>query len=309
VKAAESFGTVAVAGLGSSAGIATRTQGLALGVAWRRRDWTLDLGTSPLGFEITRLTGGIRYSPKVGVLDLSVEAFRRPVTSSLLSYAGRTDPASGRRFGGVTDNGVALRLGRYEADASVSLSLRQSSLTGTSVASNTHTSARVAADRTLFHPLGGELTLGTVLTYDSYARNLLAYTFGSAGYFSPQSYSTLTVPVEWVRESAEAAWRVRLTPTLTHRHDASAEQYPTDPAAMAALLALGGNPLISGGSVSAASIGINIDYERRVHGGVIGIGFFHDRADYYRPISLQVYFRPGSVKGARFAALRPIMDY
>ena len=103
------------------------------------------------------------------------------------------------------------------------------------MASNTHTSVRVAADRTLLRPLGGDLSVGAVLAFESYARNLLGYTFGSGGYFSPQSYTTLTLPLEWLREQAGQSWRVRLTPTLTHRHDAPADWYPTDPAAMAAL--------------------------------------------------------------------------
>jgi len=306
---AAGLGTVAVNGLGSRAGLSTRSQGVALGVAWHHRDWLLDIGTTPLGFLRSRWTGGIRFAPTVGTLDMSVEGFHRPVTSSLLSYAGRIDPGTGRFWGGVMESGLAGRVGRYTRTTSLSLSLRASALDGTAVQSNRRLAVRLAGDRVMGHPLMGELTMGAAVGFQSYAHNLLAYTAGNGGYFSPQSYTTLALPVEWTRRGNDQAWRLQLAPTLTHRHDAAAPWYPLDPLAMGAVIAADGDPQVAGGTVNGFSIAVAWVYEWRITTGVVGLAFEHDRSDYYRPIGLKVYYRPNVRPGAIYAPFLPYMSY
>ena len=308
-RLAQGLGTVAVNGLGTRAGTATRTQGLAIGIAWHHRDLIVDIGTTPLGFMQSRWTGGIRFAPTVGPFDLSMEGFHRPVTSSLLSYAGRVDPGTGRFWGGVMESGLAGRIGRYTRDTSLSLSMRASALDGTEVASNRRLAARLAGDRIVGHPLDGELSMGGTIGFQSYAHNLLGYTAGNGGYFSPQSYTTLALPVEWTRRGDEQAWRLQLAPTLTHRHDADAPWFPLDAVATAAVLAADGDPRVAGGTADGFSIAVAVVYERRTTHGVVGLAFEHDRSDYYRPISLKIYYRPGVRPGAFYAPFQPYMSY
>lgn len=306
---AAGLGTVAVNGLGSRPGLSTRTQGVALGIAWHHRDWLLDIGTTPLGFLRSRWTGGIRFAPTVGKLDMSVEGFHRPVTASLLSYAGRIDPGTGRLWGGVMESGLAGRVGRYTRTTSLSLSLRASALDGADVESNRRLSVRLAGDRVMGHPFLGELTMGAAIGFQAYAHNLLAYTAGNGGYFSPQSYTTLALPVEWTRRDDEQAWRLQLAPTLTRRHDATAPWYPLDPLAMAAVIAADGDPHVAGGTVNGFSIAVALVYERRFTTGIVGFAFEHDRSDYYRPISVKVYYRPNVRPGEIYAPFLPYMSY
>jgi hypothetical protein len=303
------LGSVAVSGLGTAAGPSTHTAGIALGVAWHHQDLVIDIGSTPLGFAVTHLIGGVRYAPTVGALDTSVEVFRRPVTSSLLSFAGRVDPGTGRVWGGVTESGAAARVGHYTADHSLSLSIRLTDLDGLGVISNRRLAARLAGDHTVATWFGGPLSFGGALSFDAYDRNLLGYTLGSGGYFSPQSYTALALPLEWSRRGALSAVRVRLAPTVTHRHDASAPWFPLDPSLMSTAVTAGLNPVTSAGTADAVSAALSVVAEWRVSGGVVGMSFAHDRADYYRPVSLSVYYRPGAAPGAAYAPLQPYLDY
>ncbi len=308
-SAGSGLGTVAISGLGRFAGTSTHTQGIAVGVAWHHRDWVLDVGSTPIGFAMQRLVGGIRYAPTVGDMDLSVEAFRRPVTASLLSYAGRIDPATGRWWGALTDSGAALRVGRYRADSSVSFALRATQIEGTGVKTNDMMSARLAADRVVGHPIHGDLSLGAALGFQAYTRNLLGYTWGNGGYFSPQSYSTLALPLEWSRRQENSALRVRFAPTFTHRHDSGSPWYPTDASATATAIANGLTPVVTGGTVSGFSVVFALTYERQLAHGVFGMSVGHDRSDYYHPVSVSFYFRPGALATTTYEPVRPYMNY
>lgn len=302
------FGSVVVNGLGSSGGRSTHTAGVALGMAWHRGDLVADVGTTPLGFALTRLVGGVRYAPTVGPLDTQIEAFRRPVTSSLLSFAGRVDPGTGRLWGGVTESGVAARVGDYRADRSLALAVRATTLEGTGVAHNTRLVARASGDRSLTSVAGGPLSVGASLSFEAYDRNLLGYTIGNGGYFSPPSYTALALPVEWARRRQDLAVKMRFAPTVTHRHDATAPWYPLDPALTAAATAAGLVPRSTGGTADAVSAAIAVSAEWRASGGVWGVAFAHDRADYYRPVSFSVYYRPGVTPGER-GPVQPYLDY
>lgn len=306
---ATGLGSVAVGGLGAFADASTHTTGLALGMAWHQRDWVVDLGTTPLGFALHRWIGGIRYAPTIGTLDTVIEGFRRPLTSSLLSFAGRTDPATGRVWGGVTDSGVAARVGHYTRDASLSLSIRATVLEGTHVETNHEMTVRLSGDHTVARPFGGALSLGMTAAFQAYDRNLLGYTYGDGGYFSPQSYTTAAVPLEWLRRTADSAVRFRIAPTYTHRHDAASPWYPLDAAMTLSAQAASLVPSTPGGTANGLSGALSINLEWRVSSGVVGIGFEHDRADYYRPVSLSVYYRPGAAPGTAFAPYQPYLSY
>jgi Cellulose synthase operon protein C C-terminus (BCSC_C) len=306
---ATGLGSVAVGGLGAFADASTHTTGLALGMAWHQRDWVVDLGTTPLGFALHRWIGGIRYAPTIGTLDTVIEGFRRPLTSSLLSFAGRTDPATGRVWGGVTDSGVAARVGHYTRDASLSLSIRATVLEGTHVETNHEMTVRLSGDHTVARPFGGALSLGVTASLQAYDHNVLGYTYGSGGYFSPQSYTTAALPLEWLRRTSDTSVRLSVAPTYTHRHDAASPWYPLDSAMTLSAQAAGIAPSTPGGSADGLSGALSMSVEWRVSGGVVGIGFEHDRADYYRPISLSVYYRPGAAPGTAFAPYQPYLSY
>lgn len=173
------------------------TSGVAVGAAYGIGDLRLDFGSSPLGFPVETLVGGMNWQPKMDRVSFKLDLSRRSVTDSLLSYAGTRDPATGLVWGGVTKNGGRLDLaydhGQYGVYANGSYHV----LDGENVARNS------------VYELGGgfyaraldrrdmRVTWGINLTSFFYDKNLRRFTFGHGGYFSPQSYFAVAVPVEW----------------------------------------------------------------------------------------------------------------
>src|ERR1700739_981105 len=74
-------------------------------------------GTSPQGFAVHNLIGGVRYRPLNGWL--TFEGVRDSVKDSLLSYAGARDPGTGIRWGGVVSNTGMVRFDSAPSSGSV----------------------------------------------------------------------------------------------------------------------------------------------------------------------------------------------
>jgi hypothetical protein len=62
-----------------------------------------DIGTTPMGFNVVDVVGGLSYSSDVGPVGYTVNVHRRPISSSLLSFGGQKDSNShtGTTWGGV----------------------------------------------------------------------------------------------------------------------------------------------------------------------------------------------------------------
>ncbi|HBY48943.1 MAG TPA: hypothetical protein DEH09_06465, partial [Alcanivorax sp.] len=77
---------------GAAAGNQTEA-GMGVGFGYQGRAFAADIGSTPFGFEITNLVGGLSWAPKLGRNGRFILAGeRRAVTDSLLSYAGVEDP-------------------------------------------------------------------------------------------------------------------------------------------------------------------------------------------------------------------------
>ncbi len=72
-------------------------------------------------------------------MNLKFEASRRPVTDSLLSYAGVTDPASGAVWGGVIRTGGESIVSYDDGDLGIFAKFAYGYYTGTNVATNQST--------------------------------------------------------------------------------------------------------------------------------------------------------------------------
>ncbi|MEO6698071.1 MAG: cellulose synthase subunit BcsC-related outer membrane protein, partial [Paraperlucidibaca sp.] len=116
--------------------IAQSADGVALGVGFETDNYRIDVGTTPIGFAVTSLVGGLRYSDADATYYKSLELFRRPVQSSVLSYAGTRDPVSGRTWGGVVRSGGSFRFSHSVDGRTRGIGGRAAVLTGQSVATN-----------------------------------------------------------------------------------------------------------------------------------------------------------------------------
>lgn len=263
-------------------------KGIAVAAGYETDDWRADIGTTPLGFPVQDIVGGFAMYRSAEPLYYSVDLARRPVTSSLVSYAGVRDPASGEMWGGVRSNGGDFRVGfdRGRFDASASLGYHV--LTGKNVLTNTQFELRTGGNWAFIQQEDMRLSAGLVFTHWRYREDLSYYTFGHGGYYSPQTYYSLAASARW--EGSTGRWSYLLRGSVS----ASISQVKDMPfyPARADLQALAGNPYHIGGSGHGMgySLGGALEYQATPHlfiGGRIEI----DRSDYYTPNFATFYLR------------------
>ncbi|HKQ81029.1 MAG TPA: cellulose synthase subunit BcsC-related outer membrane protein [Steroidobacteraceae bacterium] len=274
-----------------------RQTGLSLGVGYTTDRFTVDVGTTPLGFLLPQILGGVEWTPEIGTLDLSLGLSRRAVTSSVLSYAGMRDPITGKRWGGVVDSGAYGQVGLYRERYSVSGSARVSKLTGDDVKSNRFVGSRLAADYKVVSWPDDRAYVGVALNYWNYAHDLSNYTFGSGGYYSPQAYWSVSLPLEW--QGRKRDWSYRFRASISHsasRTDRTA--FYVDDAALQAAASASTLPsgydeaYFDGGRSSGTSLSAYAAVERQISRAlVLGAKLDIDRADYYEPTVFMLYAR------------------
>ena len=171
--------------------------GIAVGVGYEGGDFKADFGSSPLGFPVETLVGGINWRPKSDRLSFKIDVARRTVTDSLLSYAGVRDPATGLTYGGITKTGgrldMAYDLGKYGVYGNASYHIYN----GEYVPQNSGVEVGGGIYARAIETRGNRVTYGLNVTTFGYDKNLRRFSFGHGGYFSPQSYLAVSVPVEW----------------------------------------------------------------------------------------------------------------
>ncbi|HEY1076610.1 MAG TPA: cellulose synthase subunit BcsC-related outer membrane protein, partial [Fontimonas sp.] len=206
--------------------------GIAFALDYNIGELSLDVGTTPLGFDVESFVGGLRWLTRpTGALQLTGELSRRAVTDSLLSYAGTTDRLTGVRWGGVVRTGgrvdIAYDLERYGLYASGAYY----GLGGRNVDENSMLEFGGGLFfRVLQSRRGGDVTVGLNLTSFGYDRNLRHFTFGHGGYFSPQFFTAVTVPLSWTGRRGRLDYRVDAALGLQTFREDGAPLYPGFPA-------------------------------------------------------------------------------
>lgn len=212
--------------------------GVAIGAKYRYRDVAVDLGSTPLGFPVTRVVGGIRWTPRFEHWGFALEASRRAVTDSLLSYAGTEDPFSGATWGGVVSTGGRFDLSYTDEEYGLYANGAYYALEGESVASNDQLRLGAGLYWRALEDEDQRLTVGVDVTYFGYDKNLNHFTLGQGGYFSPQNYVSFGIPATWSGRQGKVAYS--LTGYLgmqTFEEDVS-PFFPDDPALQQRLEAL-----------------------------------------------------------------------
>lgn len=186
-------------------------QGVGLDLAYTRDWFSVDVGSTPLGFPIENVLGGIAFAPHLTRdLVLRINGGREMVTNSELSYAGARDPVTGRTWGGVTRDfgGAMLDWGQDGWNLYAGGSFAY--LDGTHVAGNTEVSAQAGGNAVVWNDHHRQqLSTGLGFSYLSYRHNSDLFTWGNGGYFSPQAYYAIMVPVEWSGHQDKWTWLLR----------------------------------------------------------------------------------------------------
>lgn len=306
---ASSLGTLRAAGPTAARSFTNEEQnGLAIGLGFVTDTFAADIGSTPLGFELPQVVGGFEWRPNVPDVAVSLGFSRRAVTSSVLSYAGMRDPVSGTRWGGVVQTGPYVDAGIYRERFSIAGALRFTEITGERVLDNQFFGARVGGDWKFYSQPHLRASLGLAINYWQYDHNLQNYTFGSGGYYSPQSYVSVALPLEVWGETHDWSYRLRVSVSHTNSEHDTIAAFPNDPALQAAA----GSPVFGEDSSSSVSLSAYAAIERQLSPTwIAGAKIDIDRSDYYEPTVFMIYLRHAFAPWTTRIAVppRPLQPY
>ena len=285
----EYFGTCA---LQACPGGSQRAQGVGLAVGWRNDKIEADIGVTPLGFKVVDVVGGVTYRGKLGSVGWSLTGSRRPMSNSLLSYAGARDPNTGLTWGGVRATGATLGLSWDQGGPNgVWASLGYHHLTGKNVESNQRFRLMAGYYRRIIDEPDRRLTAGVNVMAWHYAKDLGGYTFGQGGYYSPQRYYSLSLPLRYSWRNENWSYSVGGSVSVSYAKTKSSPDYPL----RTKVAGVGGSGLdgtSSAGSGSGTGYSLFFQAERRISRHlVLGAGIDIQRSDDYAPSRAMLYLR------------------
>ncbi|WP_244818044.1 cellulose synthase subunit BcsC-related outer membrane protein [Caballeronia sp. Lep1P3] len=230
-QVATEFGTTAGFANGTRdlltrSGLHQRANGLGGGVGYLSDAWRVDLGSTPIGFPVHYLVGGARYRFDAGPASFSISGSRRPVTSSELSYAGLTDPLTGAVWGGVRRDGVDVHAAVDIGPVSTFADIGAGELSGRNVANNQEFILRTGFTVPVYQHGTMRVLTGLVGNAWHYTDNLRYYTFGQGGYYSPQRYLSLGVPIEWMGRRNDFLWDITATLGVSSSYEKNSPYFP-----------------------------------------------------------------------------------
>jgi len=223
------FGTNALTGVAASG--SSTAAGAGLNVAYQRGDWvSADMGTSPLGFPVTNVLGGVEIAPKLtDAVRLRVRGERRSVLDSLLSYAGTKDGATGQTWGGVTQTGGRVQLESSLGEGGAYVAGGYAAYDGQHVAHNAKVEAGAGFSYPVYKDRDGELTTGLDLVYFKFDNNQRGFALGQGGYFSPQNFVAFNVPLFYKSKLGDLRYRIGGTAGYASFREDASPLFPNDP--------------------------------------------------------------------------------
>jgi hypothetical protein len=87
-----------------------------------------------------------------------------------------------------------------------------------------------------------QLTAGLSMTALGYQENLGYYTLGHGGYFSPQRFFAVGIPVSWAQRGDKFSYRLKDSLGVQHIKQDAADYFPGDAALQAAASSAIGEP-------------------------------------------------------------------
>ncbi|MGJ7520040.1 cellulose synthase subunit BcsC-related outer membrane protein [Variovorax sp. LT1P1] len=223
------LGGLADSALNTTAPGSQNASGVGLAVGYEGKNLNASVGTTPLGFQETNVIGSVSYGGAVtDTLSLKGELSRRPITDSLLSFAGTKDPLTGQKWGGVVANGARLDVTRDDGTYGLYGYGSYGVLTGLNVADNNRAEVGGGMYMHILRGTGSNLTAGMNIGLMHYDKNLSYFTFGHGGYFSPQRYVSVAFPVDWSGRANRLSWRVNASLGVQSFTQDDSPYFPTD---------------------------------------------------------------------------------
>lgn len=289
-----------------------RGQGANVGVGYRGTGVEWDIGLMGIGMPVTNVVGSVSYGEWREDLNYRMEFARRPITGSLLSYAGAHDPITGQVWGGVVATGIGGRIGKPFGSYSASLSGSYALLQGKHVQNNTRLQLRAAVDRDIWKNSTSSVNVGAALSFWRYGKDLSEYSWGHGGYYSPKSYLSLSLPVEWGGRHAKLSWLARGALSFSRSSSAASFYYPGDVGLQAQALRQGYQPVYAAGRGTGMGRSLRgvVEYQFTPN-LALGAQLSLDRSAYYAPTNMLFYLRwmIDPVRAQRSERPRPVQAY
>lgn len=323
------FGQSVVGGLAAHNVAGDQTaNGVGLSVGYETPSIKADVGTTPLGFRESNVVGGAQYTGGISdKVSYSIAVARRAVTDSLASYAGTRDNSLNNlshtdigklqsslgpvttanllnmgslTWGGVTSNGGTAALGWDDGTSGAYVNASFDYYDGHNVASNTAAKGGGGAYTRLFQDANQSVTVGVNTTIMHYDKNLSFFTYGQGGYFSPQQYVILNIPVEYAGRNGLFTYDVKGSVGVQHYRQNSSPYFPTSATLQSAVASLNATPYADSGvypgtSKTGVSYSFNATGEYQVapqlvFGGTVSLGNAYQYREYLAAIYVRYSF-------------------
>lgn len=287
----EKFGTCAEVSCYS--GISQKTNGVSVATGWEDEFWKLDVGTTPMGFEVVDWVGGISYSNDFNHIGWTVTASRRPMSSSLLSFGGAVDPGTGVKWGGVRKNGAELALS-YDRGGPSGIwgNMGYHQITGKNVEDNNRLQAMAGYYYKLINENNRQVRVGLNTMWWQYQKDLSGYTLGQGGYYSPQQYLSFSIPVLYRERTENWSWELGGSVSTSHSSTDDSKRYPLQNLIPDDLYLPDRNASDSGSSGSGTGYTVRALLERRINSHwSVGAGIDIQQAKDYTPSHALLYIR------------------
>jgi tetratricopeptide (TPR) repeat protein len=263
--------------------------GLGALVQWAPRTGiVVELGHTPSSFAVSNFIGALRFrvNAEEGPIGFGLE--RTPVTDSLLSQAGVSDPVTGREWGGVTRNRAYVDGSFGGEDVNIYGNFSGAIIDGQGVDENSHWEAGVGFWRRAASGQGWKARLGGNLVAMGYADNLSHFTIGHGGYFSPSHFISVGPAFDLRGRLDSASFRIEGGLSWQKLREESSDYFPED----AVLQAASGDPRFGSSSREGIGARLSATVEWRVSNrAVAGVRLEGVRGEDYDEVRLQVYTR------------------
>lgn len=214
-------------------------QGLAASVGYADNVVQVEAGTTPIGMGKTKPVWRIALTPKItDTTRLQAWFERKPVTDSIVSYAGTTDPVSGERWGQVMRTGGGVGFATNTTAGGAYLTVAYNKYQGLNTPKNHNVEVNGGGYLNVMQGTNSKLTAGVNFNYQKYANNQDEFTYGAGGYFSPQRFVAIGFPVNYTLTKGKLEVKASATPGFQSFSQAKTNVYTTDASAQASLDAM-----------------------------------------------------------------------